>query len=482
MSLAAASIQNIEITRTDAVNRMDSSRPGTAQEPEIGKADDKRLRQELAYFSSSFFAPEVAHARKEFLTIVLRAIGLTLLLMWTCLPAYWGALAFSSSLTNNLTVWFIDRDQSRIGHALWNDIANNTNPGPQLGWVAVDAQSAGSDDDIMAAVVNQQTWLALVVEANATQSLALARQHGDSTYDPTSALTLYYAQARQEVAAGNYLIPLSTSLLQQSTTAWATTSAQQYLAEIYANGQVNQTALQLLAKAPQTISPGISWRTVNLRPYDAPVATAVILVGQIFLCIFAFIVAMANASARALIQKQLRLRSYLALRFAVPLLAYIPMSLTYALVSIAFQLPTNARYSAVGGFFLFWMYVYMGMAALGLALESMITLLTPKFTPFFLFSLIIVNISSAALPDALQPSFYSLSVAFPVWNLSQAMRTIVFNTQSYLAQNAGVLIGWSLMSSMTLIGFTWYFRRCEIIAALRNEPQERDGEGSKEKN
>lgn len=38
--------------------------------------------------------------------------------------------------------------------------------------------------------------------------------------------------------------------------------------------------------------------------------------------------------------------------------------------------------------FIFFFYVYLAMAGLGLALESMITLLTPRFVPFFLFTLV----------------------------------------------------------------------------------------------
>ncbi|KAH7918791.1 hypothetical protein BV22DRAFT_1075923 [Leucogyrophana mollusca] len=365
---------------------------------------------------SLVYTPELADLRKEYWTIVLRAVALTLLLMWACLPVYWGALAYSARMTSNLTAWFIDRDNSRLGHALWSDINNTSSPGPQLGWVFVDGDSAGSDQDIIDAVIGEQVWLALVVEANATHKLATARQNGDSSYDPASAITVYYSQARQEIATGNYVVPLSTALLEKTTSAWATTSAQQYLAQIYAQGEVNGTALELLARAPQTISPAVGWTTVNLRPLrTAPVATAVTLVGQIFLCIFAFITAMANAAARPLIQRHLRFSHYLILRFAVPLVAYVPMSLTYTLVSLAFHLPFDTRYNTASGFMLFWLYVYLGMAALGLALESMITVLTPKFVPFFLFSLIIANVASAVLPDELQPAFYSFSIAFPVW-------------------------------------------------------------------
>ena len=46
------------------------------------------------------------------------------------------------------------------------------------------------------------------------------------------------------------------------------------------------------------------------------------------------------------------------------------------------------RYNYAAGFFTFFTFIYMGMCALGLALEAMITLLTPRFVPFFLVLLV----------------------------------------------------------------------------------------------
>lgn len=41
----------------------------------------------------------------------------------------------------------------------------------------------------------------------------------------------------------------------------------------------NATALSLLSAAPRTVSGGVSFTFVNLRPYDQPVAAAITLVG-----------------------------------------------------------------------------------------------------------------------------------------------------------------------------------------------------------
>lgn len=115
---------------------------------------------------------------------------------------------------------------------------------------------------------------------------------------------------------------------------------------------------------------------------------------------------MAHAAARVIIAPRLRLSSYLCLRLAVPFIAYLPLSMSYTLVSVAFGLPFNGRsvppnrivcahvlnppfrFSFASGFFIAFVFNYLGMLALGLSLEAMITLLTPKFIPYFLFILV----------------------------------------------------------------------------------------------
>ena len=64
------------------------------------------------------------------------------------------------------------------------------------------------------------------------------------------------------------------------------------------------------------------------------------------------------------------------------------------------------RYSYAGGFFTFFIYIYMGMCALGLSIEAMITLMTPRFVPCFLVLLVcppirFLVISNRWMPDVL---------------------------------------------------------------------------------
>ncbi|KAG8686442.1 hypothetical protein FRC08_012504 [Ceratobasidium sp. 394] len=410
-------------------------------------------------FAHTVFDPKIAHLRAIYIKIMGMTLVLTIIMMWICLPVYWGSLARSATHAPSLKAWVIDRDGGEIGQAVVQGLLATTQTGTKqhLGWRQVPADHVS---DVGDAIVDEQAWAAVVVNANASARLAAARASGDSSYNPMSAITFYYAQARNEQATGTYVNPLTTAALTQILQTYNAKSVAAYLTSISGN----TTAVQALVSAPQTMTSGAWWTTENLRPYNAPVATALTLVGQIYLCIFAFIMTMTNDAARGILGPFLKLRSYLWLRILVPLGVYLPLSLAFAMVSLPFHAPFGAKYSYGGGFFLYFAYTYMGMSALGLATEAMVTILTPKFMAFFLIPLIIVNVSVATLPFDLQPWFYQYGHAFPIFNNTQAVRTILFNTKNHLGLNAGVILGWCALSCVTIPLFTILMRRRDMRA------------------
>jgi hypothetical protein len=56
--------------------------------------------------------------------------------------------------------------------------------------------------------------------------------------------------------------------------------------------------MENLARAPLTINPAVSYTMNNLRPYNQPVASAITLVGLIYMLIFAVIMTMVNNVCR----------------------------------------------------------------------------------------------------------------------------------------------------------------------------------------
>ncbi|KAH9938891.1 uncharacterized protein BXZ73DRAFT_44386 [Epithele typhae] len=452
---ASASIAEVE------VDSKHSDRPGRKPSfvSEHAAADD------WSPANHGFFSSALAARRREYLIIIGRATVLIILLMWSTLPVYWGALSNSSKLVGNLEAWFIDRDGDRIGQGMSDAVSSFASPGPKLNWKFKTPDEVGTDLDVVNAVLDEKVWVVIVVQPNATIHLSRARAVGSTTYDPSKAIRVYYNQARQEIATGNFIVPLTTQILQATTVAYATGSAQRYFAQVNSNGEPNATALQLIANAPQTITPGISWTMINLRPYNAPAAQAATLVGNIFLVIFSY--TMANSTCRALVEPYMAFRPYIRLRLVIPLLAYFPLSLSFALMNLAFGLPLGTKFGSGGGFIISFFYIYLGMSALGLSIEAMITLLTPRFAPFFLFTLILYNISPVVLPPELLHPFFSYGLGFPIFNLSHALRTILFNTKDNLGVNAGVLVAWIALSCFTITLFSWIVRRWERRVELR---------------
>lgn len=175
----------------------------------------------------------------------------------------------------------------------------------------------------------------------------------------------------------------------------------------------NETAMTLLGQAPDTIVQPVYFTMNNVRPYNQPVATAITLVGAIYLLIFSFIVTMTLFPVREIMYVDpllsfhsvtsrpadhasspfMTTKAYIAFRLIVPPIIYIPVGLLFAMVTLPFKAHFGAHYSYAGGFFLWAFTVWLGMCALGLALEFAITLLGTKFMGFALVAIIIANVS-----------------------------------------------------------------------------------------
>ncbi|KAG8751570.1 hypothetical protein FRC14_007767 [Serendipita sp. 396] len=435
---------------------------------------DNAQRQRPKQFSHSFWDPKIAHLRALYFKITAMSIVLLIIVVWACLPVYWGSLWKAPVLTRNLRAWVIDRDGQALGNAVAGAIMNTTTSGIKqtLGWQKLDASMFPTNDDVALGVVDERAWVAVVIAEGATAKLAAARANGDATYDPTSLISVYYSQARNEVASGIYL-PLTQTLLIKTLFQFNAQSTAQYLAGIAGN----QTAIQLLARAPQTISTPAYFTLFNLRPYTAQVATAVTLVGFIYVIILSFFVTMSGAGAREVIAPYLTTASLIKLRLIMPIILYFPLSLIYSMISLPFKLPFGAKYTYAGGFFLFWVLNYVGMLSLGLATEFALTLLTQRFVAFFLIPFIVINVSVSVLPHELQPWFYKYGYGFPVFNLGQAVRTIIFNTKNHLGRNFGVLIAWAVLSLITVPIIIYVTRQREIREEqAKTLPDEREEE------
>ncbi|OXM77023.1 endoplasmic reticulum protein [Cryptococcus neoformans Bt63] len=430
-----------------ATNNLTPAAGVAAAEPGGGKP-------KLEKFKYGFWDPEMAMFRKIAFKILGATIVITIIVMWLCLPFYWGSLWKSNKYTDKLTVRVIDRDGGEIGQTFSQGLLSQTN----LNYFATDPSELPTAADVAHDVVEEGVWASIVINAGVSDALLSARENGNSSWSGSSVIEIFYAQARQETALNTYLIPFVQQALSQLSFEYNARSAATYL-QTNAN---NATALSLVAQAPTTITNAVWYSMNNLRPYDQPVAQAITLVGLIYMLIFAFIMTMTNNAVREIIAPFLTTRAYIIYRLVSPICLYLPVSFFFCMVNLPFKIHFDAHYTYAGGFFLWWFALFLGMSAVGLSTEAAITVLGPKFMAFFLIPLIIVNVSVVSLPQELQPWIYRYGVAMPFYNCSHIVRTIIFNTKNEIGQNMGILVAWVVVNFITISLGTWLFRRRSI--------------------
>lgn len=131
--------------------------------------------------------------------------------------SYWGSLSSSAKLTGNLNAWLVNRDQGLIGESLVAAVHDAATTGPgAIGWRIMNASHIKTDKQVIHAVLDETIWMGVVgkslfyfrgphfdklphlhiVSTNATLALNTARATGNSSYDPTSLITVYYDQVR----------------------------------------------------------------------------------------------------------------------------------------------------------------------------------------------------------------------------------------------------------------------------------------------
>lgn len=108
--------------------------------------------------------------------------------------------------------------------------------------------------------------------------------------------------------------------------------------------------------------------------------------------------------------------------------AYFLLSLSYSLVSLAFQIPfsnpsasptepaINPTAYGKGTFPVYWMINFLGMAALGLACENVAMALGQPWTAIWLIFWIITNVSTGFYSLDTSPGFYAWGYAWPLHN------------------------------------------------------------------
>lgn len=409
------------------------------------------------FFSSN---ETIAAARKLYIRVFCGGVFSIMLLIFTVFALLWGA--FFRTPTRNLFGWIIDFDRGPVGKAV---VSGLTTPSSSTGitWIVLSAHLFPDGvSQVLGDVLEHKTWIAVTVNPGSSDRLSAGLTLPNATYDGAEATSIYGVEARNENAFRTILQPSAEAALSKISAQFAT----QLISTL-----ANSSALpQIAAVSPQILTTPISYKMINLHPFNQPLATLVIFTGLIFVVILSFFIAMIANGAResSNLHRLLTFRSLITLQLLSAFCAYFFVSLLYSLLSVAFQLNVSRRFGR-SGFFVFWMMNYCGMLSVGLAIESMLTLLTPTFVPFFLLLWVMVNISVCLFPIEVLPILYHYGYAAPFYNISQIARTVIFGIKNKIGFHFSILIIWALISCATLTMLQYWRRRDQFASTKRTE-------------
>ncbi|KAG6909241.1 hypothetical protein DXG01_001423 [Tephrocybe rancida] len=425
-------------------------------------------------FSRSFFDKNNTVQRGIYLKVLFGGVFALVLVIFAIFSIFWGAIWKTPE--RNLDGWIVDFDGGLIGQTVVEALTSQQVSGlGKVTWSTVPAsQFPDGLGQLTTDVVEQKTWAAIAIHTGSTTRLQASLTTPNASYDGSDAITVYGAEARNENAFRSLIKPSIASscvFIHQAQAALDMITKKFALQMAAQQSSQSSNLAALLATSPQTLVAPVSFTFNNLVPFDMPVASAVTFVGLIYQLILSFFIVMICNGARdaASLNRNLSLRSLIVTRFVSSFGAYFFVSLFYALVSLAFQLDFSRKFGH-SGFLVFWMLNWIGMLSVGLALESLMTLLTVKFIPFFMIIWIIVNVSVCIFPIEVLPVFFRYGYAVPFYNVSHAVRCIVFGTKNTVALNFGILIIWAAISCITLPLIQSFVRRRDIAQASRTPP------------
>lgn len=251
-------------------------------------------------------------------------------------------------------------------------------------------------------------------------------RRGNTSYDPLGACQVVWVEARDHDTYSSYIIPLLNKLQTEITFSFGSMWAEMVLKD-------SNIATENLQRAPQALNPAIGFSKYSLRPFAPAVLIPAVSVGLIYLIIisffsFAFFLPIHLRFITPDGHPPLKFWQYIIWRWVATVSAYCLPSLTYSLVSLAFQIPfnnhtapdtdvaKNSNAYGKGTFPVYWMINFVGMIALGLACENVAMTVGQPWLALWLIFWVISNVSTSFYPIELAPRFYCWGYAWPLHN------------------------------------------------------------------
>ncbi|KAI0102371.1 MNNG and nitrosoguanidine resistance protein [Nemania sp. FL0031] len=450
---------------------------------------------EQPHQSVGFWHPKMGKVRQHVLKLWVRTIVILMAFVFAALSLYWGVFYNVENNLRALEVHVVDMD-SQVPP--YNNVTALVGPAftsltrqihsaslhQSLGYrIIPPGEYNYSPANVRRGVYNWDAWAAIVINPNATTMLLNAVRSGDASYDPTGAVQYIVQTARQETTTYNYILPQLQILTSQFTTQFGSNWTKMLLTN-------NSFSPVVLAQAPAAVNPAVVPLMIDLRPFAPLTATPTVSIGLIYLIIvaffsFSFFLPIHNKYVQPKGHPPLHFWQLIIWRWLATVTLYLFISLTYSLVSLAFGVPfwqppgsaTEVAVSATaygrGSFIVYWLINFFGMIALGVACENAAMVLGTPWTALWLIFWVITNVSTSFYSIELAPSFYGWGRAWPLHNVVQASRHIIFDLKSEIGLNFGVLFAWCVINT-ALFPLCCYFMRWRTEHEERVKLKERD--------
>lgn len=246
-------------------------KPSTPSTP----PDEEIISRALPSVWSPYLAIERKIWKKMFIVFV---VLLTTIIMGI-LSIYWGAV---HSLQYNLpvfTIAIIDFDNGEVGPFLQNmgQAARAADPGKTLGYISVPGSKYNySNEMVRHALKQEEFWVGIVAQANATTAMNHAYNVGNTSYDPSWSVQVFFEEGRNALASTEFISPILNGFLGEFVSSFAL-QKQRSLASSNAG---NAAALER-----QVFNPiPVSYTMINTAPYEPTTAEAATEIGTICKC------------------------------------------------------------------------------------------------------------------------------------------------------------------------------------------------------
>ncbi|KAK5079123.1 hypothetical protein LTR64_002456 [Lithohypha guttulata] len=441
----------------------------------------------VGFFDKRLHATRIDVAKKYVLTTIILMVFILCVL-----SLYWAVLFRVEENMSALTAIVVDFDgqsapyqnvQPIVGPALTQAARQTRMPTGTIGWEVMNPARFNFDPiAVRQYIYDEHAWVAVIINNNATALLRAAVQTGNVSYDPLGAAQIVYVQARDETTYANYILPQ----VQQFQTMVTTMVGSQWTSQVLGDASLNPATYSTV---PQALSPAIGFSTFNLRPFLPTTATPAVTIGLIYLIILAFFSFgfYLPIYSQFVIPKghpPMHFWELMLWRLGMVILTYFFLSLAYSLVSLSFQIPFSNTFPhndvtvanipnayGKGTFVVYWMLNWTGMAALGLASENVTMLIGQPWTALWLIFWVITNVSTSFYAIPLEPGFFKWGYAWPLHNIVEASRTILFDTHSRIGLNFGVLFAWVGINIIVFFPAAVFFRWKNTKEQMKQVPR-----------